>query len=171
MTWLHFGFILFGAYAIWFIYLLRKKRSTRPLLWFGIAHIPYLLVNLVAPFRGFLDPNYAGYSFGLIELPAGILVPLVVGSIVVICFLIVSKSFTNQMDNWWTLAFGLDLLLVILVAAPLLFTILLDPGGNSIQLGEFLTLSGYVVAIIIFVLFSGPTLYALYYSGKKVFRK
>ncbi len=171
MTWLHFGFILFGAYAIWFAYLLKKKRFTRPLLWFGIAHLPYLLVNLVAPFRGFLDPNYAGYSFGLIELPAGILVPLVVGSIVVLCLLIVSKAFTNQMENWWKLAFGLDLMLVGLVAAPLLFTILSDPGGNSIQLGEFLTLSGYVVAFIIFMLFTGPTFFALYYSGRMVFKK
>ncbi len=169
MNWLHFAYILCGLYVVWFGFILLKKKFTRPLLLFGIAHVPYLLINLVAPFRGIMDPNYAGYSFGLLDLPQGPLVPLVVGSIVIACLAIVSKAWLNQMERLWKFSFLVDLALTILIAGPVFIGILLDLDGASIQLGEFLTLSGYVVALIILGLFSGPTFYACYYSWKKAF--
>ncbi len=170
MTWLHFGYALLGLYMIWFTILLFKKKFSRALLLFGIAHIPYLLINLVAPFRGIMDPDYAGYSFGLLNLPQGPLVPLVVGSIVVSCLVIVSKAWLDQMEKLWKFSFVVDLFLTIAIAGPVFIGILIDPADASIQLGEFLTISGYVVALIILGIFSGPTFYACFYSWKKAFR-
>lgn len=170
MTWLHFGYVLLGFYAIWFTILILKKQFTRALLLFGMAHIPYLLINLVAPFRGIMDPDYAGYSFGLLNLPQGPLVPLIVGSIVIACLVIVSKAWLGQMDKLWKFSFAIDLVLSIVIAVPVFIGILINPSEGRIQLGEFLTISGYVVALIILGLFSGPTLYACYYSWKKAFR-
>lgn len=171
MNWLHFAYVLFGLYVIWFGYVLTKKQFNRALLLFGIAHVPYLLINLVAPFRGIMDPDYAGYSFGLWNLPQGPLVPLVVGTIVISCILIITKSWLNQMEKMWKLTFAVDLLLTITIAAPILIGILIDPDGARIQLGEFLTLSGYVVALIILLVFSGPTFYACYFSAKMALKK
>lgn len=171
MNWLHFGFILFGIYVVWFGYVLLKKQFHRALLLYGLAHVPYLLVNLVAPFRGTMDPEYLGYSFGLLQLPQGPLVPIVVGSIVVACFMIITLAFLNRLEGRWPYAFGVDLALTVLFAIPIVLGILSNPGEANLQLGEFLTLSGYVVALIVFVLFSGPTLWACYHSGKMTFKR
>ena len=169
MNWLHFGLILLGLYIIWFTRLLLKKKFNKQGLLFGLVHLPYLLINLVAPFRGFMDSDYRGYSMGLLDLPQGPLVPLIVGSIVISCLLIMSKSFLDQMKKgWWTFALLVDLALTILIAAPILIGILIQPSEASIQLGEYLTISGYLVALLVLAIFSGPTFYACYISGKKV---
>lgn len=170
MTWLHFGFILLGLYIIWFSRVLLKRRFNRTLLLLGLAHFPYLLANLVAPFRGLLDSNYLGYSFGLISLPQGPLVPLVVGSIVISCFLIMTRAFLNHMAGWWKFTFIVDLLLVVFIAAPVLIDILADPESARLQLGEFMTISGHVVAFLVLAVLSGPTIASCYYAGRKAFR-
>ena len=64
MNWLYIGLPLLLIYFGWFGYLLFKRKYHRSSLIFGLAHIPYLLINLVAPFRGILDQDYAGYSIG-----------------------------------------------------------------------------------------------------------
>ena len=160
MNWLTFGFGVFGVYVVWFTYLLVKRKYTKALLWYGIVHLPYLLVNAVAPFRGFLDPEYVGYSFGLIVLPQGPLVLLVVGAMVAACIVIITKSMLNQMDGYWKFALVTDGLLAVFVALPTMIGIVSDPSEGTIKLGEFLTISGYVVALIIFILFTGPTLFS-----------
>jgi len=171
MNWLYVALPLALAYVIWFTFIILKKKYYTNLLVVGLAHIPYLLVNLVAPFRGLFDPNYAGYTFGLIELPKGPWVTIVVGFIVISSLLIASRAILNEMRNLWLFAFVFDLMLCITMAIPVLFVIVIDPSQANIQLGEYLTISGVVVCLLIFVLFSGPTLYATYFEGRQVLSK
>ncbi len=171
MNWLIIAFPLAGIYIIWFGYLLFKKKYTKPMLYFALAHLPYLFVNLVAPFRGVLDPNYAGYSIGWIVLPKGISVLLVVGLIVVLCLVLASRSLMDKMKGWWIYAFIFDLFLSIFVALPILLDVLADISAFTLELGEYLKISGYWVALLIFILFSGPTFYACYFAGKNVIQK
>lgn len=168
MNWLYVGLPLAFLYLIWFGWLIRQKKYDRPLLIIAIAHFPYLLANLVAPFRGFFDSGYAGYQFGLIKIPAGIWVTIITGIIVVGSFLIATRSLKNQMDRLWIFTFLFDLALFITMAGPMFLDILFDPTGSNIQLGEYLTISGIWVALITFCLFAGPTLYSVIASAKKV---
>lgn len=168
MNWLYIGLPLAFFYLIWFGWLIRKKAYTRPLLIIAIAHFPYLLANLVAPFRGLFDTGYAGYQFGLIKIPAGVWVTLITGLIVIISFLIATRSLKNQMDKFWIVTFFFDLALLITMAGPMFLEILFDPTGSNIQLGEYLTISGIWVALITFFLFAGPTLYAVITAAKRI---
>ena len=167
MNWLWVAYPIAFFYVIWFGRLLYKKDYTKPLLFFALAHFPYLLINLVAPIRGVLDPNYAGFSFGWIVLSPGILVTIIVGSIVIGCFIIATKALQNNMKGFWVFALIFDSILTIMIALPVLINVLTDLQGNRIELGEYLQLSGLIVAAILFVLFSGPTFYANYLAAKE----
>ena len=168
MNWLYVGLPLAFLYLIWFGWLLRKKKYNRSLLIIALAHFPYLIANLVAPFRGFFDSGYAGYQFGLIKSPAGIWVTIITGMIVIGSFFIATRSLKNQMEKLWTFTFLFDLFLLITMAGPMFFDIVFDPTGSNIQLGEYLTISGIWVALITFFLFAGPTLYSVITSAKKI---
>ncbi|MEQ8364795.1 MAG: hypothetical protein RH948_18115 [Cyclobacteriaceae bacterium] len=170
MNWLSIGLPLAAIYVIWFVFILFKKKFDKPLLIVGLSHIPYLLVNLVAPFRGLFDKAYAGYNFGWLKLE-GLSVTIVIGFIVIGCLIIASKAILNQMEKLWEFTFVFDLGLSILMAFPVLMDVLIDPKGSTIQLGQYLTISGFVVATILFVLFSGPTFISTWISWKKVYSK
>ena len=171
MNWLYVGLPLALVYVVWFTYILTRRRYNKYLLAVGLAHIPYLLFNLVAPFRGMADSNYAGYTFGWLHLPKGPWVTVVIGFIVISCLIIASRAFFNQMNKLWLFTFVFDLMLSGLIAFPVFYDILIDPTSSRIQLGEYLNISGLVVAALFFFLFSGPTFYATYYSGKQVWSK
>jgi hypothetical protein len=166
MNWLFVGLPLAGFYIVWFGYLIYKRNYTRQLLLFALAHLPYLFLNVVAPFRGIFDSEYAGYNIGLLSVPQGILVPLVVGTIVVLSFIITTKSLKGKMEKWWTVALIFDLSLLITIAFPVLVDILSNISEFRLELGEYLQVSGWFVALIIFVLLPGPTLYATWVSMK-----
>ena len=167
MNWLFIGLPLAGLYLAGLVYLLLKKKYNRPLLFFALAHLPYLFVNLVAPFRGLFDPNYAGYAFGWLQLPKGIWVTVVVGAMVLGCLVLISRALLDNMKGLWTFAFVFDGLLSILIALP----IFLDVAGNladfRVELGEYLQISGVWVALLVLGIFTVPTFYACYWAGKK----
>jgi hypothetical protein len=171
MNWVYVGLSLAIIYLAWFTFIISKKKYDKYLLIVGLAHIPYLLVNLVAPFRGAFDANYAGYSFGWIVIPAeGPWVTLVIGFIVISSLIIASKAILNDMNKLWLWAFAFDLMLSVMIAFPVLLEVVTNPLEFTIELGEYLTISGFAVALLVFVLFSGPTFFSTLYLGKKVKR-
>lgn len=167
MNWLFVGIPLAGLYLLWFAYLLIRRRYDSALLLYALAHLHYLFVNVVAPFRGAIDPGYAGYNFGWLHIPAGPLVPLIVGSIVILSLITASRALLNRMQGWWKLAFGLDLFLSVMIALPVLLDVLGNMSDYRLELGEYLQISGVFVALLILLLFTGPTLYACYYAARK----
>lgn len=171
MNWLLIGLPLGACYLIWFGYLLVKKHYSKPLAFFGLAQLPYLFINLVAPFRGLFDADYAGYSIGWITLSQGIWVTVVVGAIVVSCFLLATKALSNGMTRpWWFLGFIVDGLLAGFIAIPILLDVATHLSDFTVELGEYLKVSGVWVALLIGSIFIVPTLWAFYYAGQKYFR-
>lgn len=169
MNWLIIAFPLAIFYIVWFTVLIRRNKYEKGALLFAAAHFPYLLLNLVAPFRGIFDSGYYGYHMGWINLPKGFLVPLVVGGIVVISFILATKALQNKMDGWWRFSFIFDLFLVIMVGIPVFIDIVKDIDAATIMLGEYLTISGIWVAGLILLLLTVPTFYACYYAASKGF--
>lgn len=166
MNWLIVGLPLAAFYIIWFAYLIFKRNYDKQMLFFALAHLPYLFLNVVAPFRGILDADYAGYNIGLLSIPQGILVPLVVGPIVVLSFIIATKALQRKMEKWWKTALLLNLALLITIALPVLVEIIVNSGEYRIELGEYLQVSGPFVALFIFMILPGPTLYATWIALK-----
>lgn len=170
MNWLLVALPLLGFYLFWFGKLFFKRNYTRTLFWFALAHFPYMLVNMVAPFRGIFDPEYAGYTLGWVQLPKGIWVTLVVGAIVVGCFILATRALQNRMKGLWKFAFAFDVLLGIFIALPVLLDILGNLSDFRLELGEYLQISGVWVALLIFGILTLPTFYACYVAGKNAFR-
>ncbi len=171
MNWLIIGIPLIVFYLGWLIYLLLKKQYNRNLLIVGLGHMPYLLLNVVAPFRGPVDPAYNGYHVGLIHVPPGIFVTLVAGGMAVGSFIILTKVLLNKMYRYWVFVVMFDLLLSVFIAIPLLVEIVLDLEGFRLELGEYLQIQGFFVALLFFLFLVGPTLYALYFAAKQVISK
>ena len=94
LTW---GIFLF--YAI-------RRRWTRLGLLIGIANMVLVSLNVVAPFRGLLDPRYVGYNFFLISIPPGFGVTLVAGSMLLLSARftgpdgIVSSTWRQILSDW-----------------------------------------------------------------------
>lgn len=169
MNWLLIGLPLAGFYLVWFGFLLYKRKYNKPLLYFALAQLPYLLLNVVAPFRGAFDAEYAGYTMGWIQLPKGMIVPLVVGAIVISCFLLATKALSNKMNmKWWGFAFVVNLLLSIFAAFPVFLDVITNLSDFRLELGEYLQISGVWVALVIFLILVLPTFYACFLSGKKL---
>ena len=167
MNWLIIGLPLAAVYAIWFGYLIYNRAYSKELLFYSLAFLPYCFANVVAPFRGFFDADYAGYNIGWIHIPQGILVTLVAGSIAIFSLILASRGLQNRMKNLWVSSFVFTLFLSIFIALPVLIDIISDLSGFRLELGEYLQISGVWTALLVFVLFTGPTFYACILSGKK----
>ena len=146
MNWLYIGLPLAGFYVIWITILLLKKNYTKELMFFALAHLPYLFLNVVAPFRGIFDADYAGYNFGWLSIPQGIFVTIVAGGMAIGSFIVVTKALTNNMNGWWKFAFGLDAFLAISIALPVFLDAVMNYDSFRLELGEYLQISGVFVA-------------------------
>ena len=169
MNWLIIGIPLLIFYLIWTGYLMSKRKFNKSLLVIAFAHLPYLLINVVAPFRGALDPEYAGYVFGWIQVPPGPGVTAVVGTIVLCSFIILTKSLKNELEKMWSFTLVFDLTLFIMAVFPNLLDIFKEPTSMNIMLGEYLTIPSVVTIPIILLLFAFPMVYSIYYSARNVF--
>jgi hypothetical protein len=171
MNWLIIGVPLIAFILVWSGYWISKKQYNKSLLLIAFAHLPYYLMNVVAPFRGPTDPDYGHYVSGLILIPQGPTVTLVSGTILISCFFIITRALQNRMEKMWLFTFVFDAVLAAFITLPEFFDLFKDIDGSKIQLGEYLTIPGYATALIIIILFTFPTCYSIYYSGKKFLKK
>ncbi|MEQ8905112.1 hypothetical protein [Ekhidna sp.] len=171
MNWLIVGAPLIAFILIWSGYLIAKKKYNKSLLLMAFAHLPYYLMNVVAPFRGPTDSDYGYYVSGLILIPQGPTVTLVSGTILISCFFIITRSLQNRMENMWLFTFVFDAVLAAYITLPEFIDLFENIEGSKIQLGEYLTIPGLATALIIVLLFTFPTCYSIYYSAKNLLKK
>jgi hypothetical protein len=128
--------LVFGACA-W-----RRQWSVAALL-VGLAHLPIAFVNAAAPFRGALDPGYAGYSLGLVRAAPGAEVAIFSGAVLLgalasACIVVLNRPGPR---NHFVLAFDAFLLLLLVPGAvATLQALRID--SIRIEFGEYLQLSG-----------------------------
>ena len=168
MNWLYIALVNFIIATSCIVYAYTKKNYTRRSIWASLVFIPFILVNLAAPVRGWLDPEYAGYTFGLLYIPPGFLVTLVTGFIFGGCIASVMILIMNKSRKAHLFATVLLSGLIILFSIPSLIDIVTDFGGNAIVLGEYLRIGGAIVALIYTVLFILPPAYGMYYLVQKI---
>ena len=77
------GLVYLGIFA----FFLAKRQWTWAALGVALANFFWVLPNLVAPFRGALDPGYRGYAMGAIQLSPGIQVTIVTGAIIALAMI------------------------------------------------------------------------------------
>jgi len=166
MNWLNFALVVSGLLvALWAVVLQRRRWSWQGLI-VGLGCLATAGLNSAAPVRGLLDPNYAGYTFGLAHSEKGVGVTLVAGAIWLACvasaFIAVTR--TRGRALWVVAATSAAMLLII--GWPTVAAELADPSSNSIELGEYLTIPGLLGSAILIGLVVVPFVIGLVWASR-----
>ena len=156
MNWAVFGILVSAILAAFWVWQLAKKRWDWAGLYASFGCLIGACLNAAAPVRGFVDPNYVGYRFGLIASEKGIGVTLLAGGIFLSCgaSALLSASRNRGRELW--LAAATCAAMFVIIGVPTLQQAFQDPAANSIQFGEYLTIPGVLATLISLLLLTLP---------------
>jgi len=161
MNWLLIGVVHLAIIAAILVYGATRAKFNRSMLLIALAHVPFIILNLVAPIRGFLDPGYAGYRFGILEIPPGFGVTLVAGTVIWGSVFIAYSALSGKLrQNIW-FAIILDFLILGLISIPVLAEGIMNPADFRLELGEYFQVSGWIVLVILSAILMLPLVYTL----------
>lgn len=168
-NWLHlFYFAILPVYLLVFGYFVWQRRWTWTALGVGVLNLVLAFIPSVAPFRGALDPNYAQFVYGLIQVPPGFGVTLVAGTITLAGLAAACFAVYYQSGKPMLFVAIVDALLWLNLALPTVMDVLKNgPDSAIIQLGEYLTIPG-LVAVLIILLFLLPLGLSAYWAMKRI---
>lgn len=152
VNWLYVaGGVSAVLFIAWAIALLRGRTGFIGAV-VGFAHLIAACLNSAAPIRGGLDPAYEGYRFGLVSAEPGLAVSTMAGAIFLTAAVGAFSALRGSREATLITAVTSAFFLIVLgwpVAKDLF-----DGVGASIQLGEFMTIPGYVATglLILFML-------------------
>ncbi len=137
----------------------------------GIAVAAVLVVvaclNGAAPLRGLLDPDYVGYSFGLLEARRGLAVSLVAGGVLLLSVTSAWIAATRRSGPaLWIVAATCSALAVIL-GVPWVRDVVQDPAASRIQFGEYLTIPGLAATALMLGLIVGPLVAGAIWAARR----
>ena len=168
INWLYPGFAAFVVYFSIFGFFVSKRRWTRAGLCVGLANMILVSMNIVAPIRGVLDPDYLGYNIGLIHVDAGIWVTVTAGSIVVLALLSACFAALNLRGRAMAFVAIVDTVFVILIGLPVTYEGLANSADFKIQLGEYLFIPGMIAVLISAMLLLVPIVASVVWSAKRI---
>lgn len=156
MRWDYFAGVIIAILLVIWLGQIRKRQWSWTGLYVSVGCLVCAALNAAAPFRGIIDPNYVGYSFGWLRADAGYMVPLVVGPVfaasAISAILAVGRS---SGPTLWFVALTCAVLTVA-VGIPTSIDVLTDPASFRIELGEYVTIPGYIASAIILSLILLP---------------
>lgn len=168
INWLYVGLAALAVYGAIFGFHVSRGAWTRSGLFVGIANMAFVILNLVAPFRGVLDPNYAGYRMGLLEVAPGIWVTLISGLIVAGALAAACVAVRNFEGRPLLVLIAVDLALLILIGLPEAFAAISNPEAFAIHLGEYLQINGWVAASVVTLIFAAPLTYSTVWGVRRL---
>lgn len=141
--------------AIWVVVLIKSRRSLMS-IYVSFAFLLLASMNSVAPIRGYADPNYVGYAFGLLHATKGLPVTLMAGGVFLVSAVSAFLAVRNQRGpGMWIVAVACCAF-VVNQGWSWLEGVLHDPAGNAIQFGEYLTIPGLAATALLGVLLVLP---------------
>jgi len=168
MNWLYVGLAAFAVYGGIFGYCVAQRRWTKAGLGVGLTNLLMVMLNLAAPFRGALDPDYLGYNVGLIHVQQGLWVTAVSGSIVVATLASACIAVLDLRGRAMGFVAAVDSALVLLIGLPISWEGLADPSDYSIQLGEYLVIPGMIAVLISAAIITVPLVASVVWSAGRV---
>src|SRR4030095_4082321 len=148
MNWALFAVSIAGIMtAIWILVLVKSRRSFMS-IYVSFAFLLLAAITSAAPIRGYVDPNYVGYGFGLLRADKGLSVTLMAGGVFLISAVSAFFAARNRRGpGMWIVAVACFAFAVI-QGWPWLKGVLHDPASNSIQFGEYLTIPGLAASAL-----------------------
>lgn len=167
MNWLYFALTVSALLAGAWIVSAVRARAAWPAWVGGIGFLVVASMNSAALVRGLVDPDYVGFRFGFLQADRGIRVTLLAGALLLTAAI---GAFSALRRERWAMRLTAAAAAVHLVdlGVPWAIAAATDPAGNSIQLGEYVTVPGAVGTALLFVLTVLPFVIVLAWSARKV---
>ena len=157
------GGIVLGAFALGIV----QRRWNGRALYVSFGCLAVALLHMVAPFRASLDPEYPGYSFGLIRLDGGLGVGLVAGFLYLLATCATVTAIRNRDGRaMWFLAALSGFVLVNLGLYLIAGLAGLVP-PYRIQLGQYFQLSPLPATLVAVAVILLPFVVGLRWSVRK----
>jgi hypothetical protein len=170
VNWAYVGLGLFGALAVAWITRLRRGKPGPIALIASVALLITAGLNAAAPWRGVLDPHYAGYRFGLLHADAGWAVSAIAGAV----FLLAAAGAFAALETGRraaTLTALACLAFALIIGLPWSRQAFAHPEANVIQFGGYLTIPGLVSTWLLFGVLILPFLLGLAWGGARSLRR
>jgi hypothetical protein len=153
--------------AIWIFVLIKSRRSFMS-IYVSFAFLLLAVMNSAAPIRGYVDPNYVGYSFGLLHAAKGLPVTFIAGSVFLVSAISAFFAARNRRGpEMWIVAVACSAF-AINQGWPWLEGVIHDPAGNAIQFGEYLTIPGLVASALLGLLLVVPFVLGIPWAARRV---
>lgn len=168
VNWVYVGLTAAAVYATVLGVFMARRQWTAAALGVALANFLYVLLHLVAPFRGVLDPHYVGYRAGVFDVAPGIMVTLVTGTLVAAALAAGCIALLNRPGRPMAFVAGVDSLLLLTIGLPELLDGLRAPGQYRIELGEYLQIPGLIAVALGGVMFCLPLVLSIVWSARRI---
>lgn len=148
----------------------RRAKAGAPAAFVGLAHLVVAGLHSAAPVRGYLDPGYVGYGFGLLAAESGLAVTVTSGVVWLVSvlggFLALSKARAAMAFVALSSA-----AFAIIVGAPMAQDLMTNPAGSKVQLGEYLTIPGPAAIGLMAVALVLPFVVGFVWAARRALRR
>ena len=166
-NWMVLSIIAFAAALITFCVCGARGRLTKAALAAGLVNLLIAAINSSAPMRGLLDPDYAGYRFGLIGASRGLPVTILAGVIFVSAALAACLAAANRPGRRMLFVALVDGVLFVNLAVTLTVEAFTTQ-DFEIQFGEYLTLPNAVGFLAAVIMLLGPLGGAALWAARRI---
>ena len=167
MNWAAFALSVVALlFTAWVLVLMKSPRSFLS-IYVSLGFLLLAGMNSAAPIRGFVDPNYVGYGFGLLRAEKGLPVTLIAGSVFLLSLMSAFIAVRNRRTAAMWIVAGTAAAFTVIQGWPWLSGVLSDPNSNVIQFGEYLTIPGFIGSILIGALLVFPFLLGMRWAARR----
>ena len=158
-----------GLLLVWTL-VARRAKAGAPAAFVGLAHLIVAGLHSAAPVRGYFDPQYVGYGFGLLSADKGLAVTLVAGAVWLVAVL---GGFLSLARARLAMAFVAlsSLAFAVIIGAPLVRDLLITPDASKLQLGEYLTVPGLAAIGLLLAILVLPFVIGFVWAGRRVLKR
>lgn len=158
-----------GLLLVWTL-VARRAKAGAPAAFVGLAHLIVAGLHSAAPVRGYFDPQYVGYGFGLLSADKGLAVTLVAGAVWLVAVLGGFLSLARARVAMAFVALS-SLAFAVIIGAPLVRDLLITPDASKLQLGEYLTIPGLAAIGLLLVILVLPFVIGFVWAGRRVLKR
>jgi hypothetical protein len=157
-NWAYFGMAVSAVlFLVWLVIVVRSRPGIHAAI-VSLAHLVIAGIGSAAPIRGYVDPDYVGFSLGFVQTGKGIDTTLAAGAIFIASVVSAFIAARNRPGPALWFVVLTSAFMVLNVGGAWLQGALTNPADNKIQFGEYLTIPGEIATGLIFVLFVVPFL-------------
>ncbi len=168
-NWLNIGYPMIAFAIVVFLFFAAKRTWTIGALLIGLAHIPLALTHSVAPFRGLLDPNYAGFSNGIVRATYPVEIFLFTGFIFVGAMICAIMAVQNRpgLRNGFIVMF--DFIVLLLFAMPVAARYFAGGFDTArVEFGEYLQFGGFSAFAFELAVLALPFVFGIVWAWRKM---